>query len=190
MEMWLSDAQSKVPSSSQSPNGGDAPVYANLPPAYHLRTIQPKITFYKKRCDGVKQILNLDATSQEEHVKNDPRFARQLKRRNNRVILVTHSFGGNADWIYNLRNALLDVEKQVVAVVEWNVGQTEDTTGFLLLPIDYKQATANCLAVGEWLGQVATWLENAGARYLWGIGHGLGAHLMGMAGKVGKEVSL
>lgn len=44
------------------------------------------------------------------------------------------------------------------------------------------------------MGQVGFWLNRAVDKYdngdirLWGIGHSLGAHLLGMAGHVGKKV--
>lgn len=202
--MW-EDLQivSRTPEGKNLPHGGletggDAPLFAYLPGSFPLEKIKPKITFYMKRDGQVEEILSLDDTSGVADVNNDYSFTRDLDRCKNRVILITHGFhsGGDVSWLIEMRNALLDVETQIVAIVDWKGGAhvtSYEAVDIFKDPTLYKQAAANCLVIGQWVAQVGTWLklrmDGSGGGYLWGIGHSLGAHLMGMAGHVGNKAS-
>lgn len=204
---------------------GDAPICADLPAPYSLEKINPKITFYVKRNNKTEEILSLDFTWEDDNIRHD-QFFQDLSIFDNRVILITHGFGsgGEEDWVTEMRDALLNVETQVVAIVDWKDGarfvvpeiadllktvpKKKLATGLavacvsytFVLPIvanfviigsmvAYKQAAANCLVIGGWVGQIAVWLKRrmtGKKKFLWGVGHSLGAHLMGMAGFVGN----
>lgn len=167
METWSNAAQQLNISPGDLGLGGDAPIFANLPLPFSLKKIQPEIKFYIKRSGETKEILFLDHNSDEDDIKNEPRFVRYLNRCDNRIILITHGFlsGSDVDWLVEMRDALLGVEKQVVFVVGWKGGAhftNYDPIDAFVEPNVYKQAAANCLAVGEWVGIVVTWLQRPG----------------------------
>lgn len=78
-----------------------------------------------------------------------------------------------------MKNAILEDRKvEIVVLVGWSHEATQTRT-----KKSYKQATQNLLTVGDWL---ATWIcqfKDMGY-YTHGIGHSLGAHLLGRAGRM------
>lgn len=110
------------------------------------------------------EILRLDYSSKEDDITQNSRFTAALTQSCNPVILITHGFHSGADevWIKKMRDALLDVELQIVGTVDWKGGA--HFTGFSLVDIYmepnlYKVAASNCLVAGEWVGRVGKWLH-------------------------------
>lgn len=192
MKTWDDVGRTHCFSPRHLKEGGDAPIFADLPDVTSMWEIHPIISFYMERNDKIQKILCIDHTSKKDIITDNSTFARYLKKCDNRVIFITHGFlsGDDEEWLIEMRDALLYVEDQIVAIVGWK-GGADFTSNFFQEPNVYKQAAVNCLAVGKWVGQVATWLHTAmkrqGGGYLWGIGHSLGAHLMGMAGHVAVD---
>ncbi|XP_035713875.1 phospholipase A1 4-like [Folsomia candida] len=177
--------------------GGDAPIFQGRMEPFPLQKIEPIITFYIKRHGNTEKILTLGHDSDESVIRDYTRFLKHL--RCGRVILLTHGFlsGCDKDWLEEMKDALLGVDKQIVALVGWKGGAhviKYDAMDLFRQPNPYIQAAANCLAVGAWVGKVgkvATWLAKAmGSEKdcLWRIGHSLGAHLMGKAGESAKKL--
>jgi pimeloyl-ACP methyl ester carboxylesterase len=92
---------------------------------------------------------------------------------------IVHGFieNGFKDWVMNMKNALLNVHEYNVIVVDWQKGCT--------FP-DYLQATSNTQIVGA---EIALLIKSLMVRYSIGaekfhiIGHSLGSHVAGYAGK-------
>lgn len=177
--------------------GGDALLFSDLPLLpFQYEQIKLKISFYTKIRGEIKEILQLDHTSVEVDVTKNSKFAEALALNRNRVILITHGFhcGSDEDWVTKMRNALLSVEPQIVGTVDWKGGAHYSGFGsvdIFMTPNPYKIAASNCLIAGEWVGEIGKWLhkliQKHGGGYLWGIGHSLGAHLMGVAGRGGTN---
>ncbi|XP_045158432.1 inactive pancreatic lipase-related protein 1-like [Mercenaria mercenaria] len=89
---------------------------------------------------------------------------------------------GRETWVVNMKNALLEKEDVNVISVDWEKGA--DTK-------DYNQAAANTRVVGALIAQLITsLLMSAGAQFsdMHLIGHSLGAHIAGYAGKRVKGI--
>jgi len=100
-----------------------------------------------------------------------------------RVVFVTHGYKDSADskWMHVLKNVLIAAPmpkpQQTVILVGWGGGAN-------LPHLEYKKAAGNIRSVGAWLGDFVDELRKMHPRLkIWGIGHSLGAHLMGYAGK-------
>lgn len=119
MRTWSNAIRSECVSLGDFGIGRDAPIFAHLPNLFPLSQIQPTITFYMKKGRKTKEILRLDHTSVKRDVVKNSNFVHKLDQQDNREILVTHGFlsGADEDWIIKMRDALLTVEKQVVAIV-------------------------------------------------------------------------
>ncbi|CAG2182613.1 unnamed protein product, partial [Oppiella nova] len=76
-----------------------------------------------------------------------------------------------------IKDELLRHSDQTVALVGWSRGAH-------LLPVRYRQAAANTETVGVWLaGYVQQMNLSIVGIEIWGIGHSLGAHVIGIAGR-------
>lgn len=83
-----------------------------------------------------------------------------------------------------MKDEMINKEDQTVTIVGWGEGANQ---------YRYKQAAANTQAVGSWLAEYVKAIKekvespNTDSNiYIWGIGHSLGAHLMGKAGRTSK----
>jgi hypothetical protein len=66
---------------------------------------------------------------------------------------------------------------QLIILVGWGNGAD-------LLAIEYLQAGANIKPVGDWLAPIAAAIADHSPKLtIWGVGHSLGAHLLGIAGR-------
>jgi hypothetical protein len=100
-----------------------------------------------------------------------------------RVVFVTHGFKDSVEsrGMHVLKNALLASPQpkppQTVVLVGWGGGAN-------LPHLEYKKAAGNIRSIGAWLGDVVEELRRMHPRLkIWGIGHSLGAHLMGYAAR-------
>lgn len=104
-----------------------------------------------------------------------------------RFTVITHGFLSNKDtaWLHELKEAIREGErglKQTVAILGWGGGAD---IGLLR----YAQAASNCIETGRWLGEILATLKQAAPQVAtYGIGHSLGGHLMGAAGRNSKAL--
>lgn len=101
------------------------------------------------------------------------------------TFIIVHGFrsSGDADWIENMMLSLLNQSDANVIVVDWSKGAD-------YLPTNYEQAVANTEVVGTILTLMVKTLENhrgATETHIHIIGHSLGAHVAGFAGKSHKR---
>lgn len=96
-----------------------------------------------------------------------------------RVIFLVHGFRDNeqSEWLHDLKNSLMKEREQTVIIVGWGGGAD-------LPNINYKKALANIQTTAIWLGEIVTELRTMKPSiFIWGVGHSLGAHLLGLAGR-------
>ena len=97
------------------------------------------------------------------------------------VVFITHGFWGNArsKWIHDLKQKFLDAEDQTFIIIGWGKGAE-------LAAYKYAQAASNAEPVGKWLGNHILELKRkiGNKIKIWGIGEGIGAHIMGLAGRL------
>ncbi|ODM97890.1 Pancreatic triacylglycerol lipase, partial [Orchesella cincta] len=96
-----------------------------------------------------------------------------------RIIFIVHGFkdNENTEWLHVMKNALVKERQQTVVIFGWGGGSD-------LPNINYKKALANIQTSAIWLGEIITELRKMKpSAYIWGIGHSLGSHLLGLAGR-------
>jgi len=95
-----------------------------------------------------------------------------------KTIFLIHGYTNdkNTNWMHNMKNALLDKGSYNVVIVGWGGGSQE---------LYYPRAASNTRVVGAETAAVAQNLLNRGSSRgnLMCIGHSLGAHTCGFAGK-------
>ncbi|XP_012261673.2 phospholipase A1-like [Athalia rosae] len=102
------------------------------------------------------------------------------------TVWVIHGFlsYGTKDWINDTVSALLNRPRNVF-VLDWRVGACAETVRFLNIQ-SYGSAANNTREVGEYLAGCLERLVNNYSvllKDIWVIGHSLGAHVAGFAGK-------
>ena len=145
----------------------------DMPDPWPIPEIYPELIVFRK--DRPKLEISHDMTGEE---------AVDLLDRNDllaksRVIFITHGFrtDKNKEWLHLMKDRMIEERDQTVVIVGWGKGAD---IGLL----NYEQASANCLAVGKWLSTHLIAIRNRSADInIWGLGHSLGAHLMGKAGR-------
>lgn len=101
-----------------------------------------------------------------------------------RIIFIVHGFlnTNEESWMHEMKDAMLRDRDQHVVLVGWGRGADIGAT-------NYPQAAGNTQAVGEWLGQLTSQIRKvAPGVYMWGVGHSLGAHVLGKAGRTGMAL--
>lgn len=95
-----------------------------------------------------------------------------------RTMWLVHGYtqSGNVGWINGMKDALLEYEDANVIITDWYHGAFK---------LWYPQAASNTRVVGKELAIINNNLLKAGASpsQIWCIGHSLGAHLCGHAGR-------
>ena len=99
----------------------------------------------------------------------------------NRVVFIVHGFLGNlkSPWMYQMKDALLETEDEMLVVlVGWGGGAD---IGLL----SYPEAVVNTQTVSNWLSGYVTALHASIDNVnIYGIGHSLGAHVIGQTGRL------
>lgn len=157
-------------------------LFENFPEPESIWKIDPKLTLFKSIEDqGLK--IGLEHSEKEIISIINEYGCFDNSYLNYRLVVLTHGFRSNANtpWLNNAKNAILSTsnsnEIQVVGILDWGCGA--DIGLF-----NYAQAASNCLQTGSWLGKVISQIRRAFPQVdTYGIGHSLGAHLMGMAGR-------
>lgn len=101
-----------------------------------------------------------------------------------RIVFVTHGFWGSArsKWIHDLKAKFFQESDQTFIIVGWGKGAE-------LPAFKYAQAVANVEPVAKWFSNHVLELKrknitkNIHKGKIWGIGEGIGAHIMGLAGR-------
>ena len=156
-------------------------LHLKMPDPWDIETIKPKIVFYKR---GQPEF-------EVDHFANAKQTALSLNKLGfldtERLILITHGFHNNfnTDWLHDYKERIFNVSAQrkvaqTVAILGWGGGAD-------ILVFRYRQAAANVLTVGEWLSQYIKTIKDVKPdTIIYGIGHSLGAHVMGVAGRISK----
>lgn len=100
-----------------------------------------------------------------------------------KVIFLVHGFLNNINtpWLHEMKDIMLQERDQVVVIVGWGKGAD-------LLPVRYNSAAANTETVGIWLSGYAKEMGfNCSWISIWGVGHSLGAHVLGFSGRLSKS---
>ena len=145
----------------------------DLPEPYPIQQIEPELMVYRK--NRTKSEFKFDV-SPEDVV--DLMIQNDLLAKS-RCVFLTHGFRSDKhkEWLHLMKDRMIEERDQTVVIVGW--GQGADIGIFY-----YEQASANALAVGQWL---SSYLVEIYRRFpetiLWGLGHSLGAHLMGVTGR-------
>ncbi|KAI2809848.1 hypothetical protein RDWZM_002999 [Blomia tropicalis] len=104
-----------------------------------------------------------------------------------RFVVLTHGFRSShaSGWLGDMKNAIIqwDTKRtQTIAILGWGKGAD-------LSMLKYGQAASNSIETGRWLGNfLAALRERCPKIEIYGIGHSLGAHLMGSAGRTSKSI--
>lgn len=101
-----------------------------------------------------------------------------------RVVFITHGFWGSArsKWIHDLKQKFFDESDQTFIILGWGKGAE-------LPAFKYAQAVANVEVVAKWFSNYVLELKRKNITKtiskgsIWGIGEGIGAHIMGLAGR-------
>lgn len=147
-----------------------------LPQPYPIGEIAPVLQAFEQ---GKKPMtLNYGVTPSEAV----DRLNRNRFLGSRQVVFLVHGFKGDlrTDWMEQMKDAIItkEAEKGVtvtVILVGWG-------NGAMLSLLHYWQAAGNTQAVGAWLAKYVTALKGRGIK-TWGIGHSLGAHVLGRAGR-------
>ncbi|XP_046746396.1 phospholipase A1-like [Diprion similis] len=103
------------------------------------------------------------------------------------TVFIIHGFLSHAtkDWVNDTVSALLRNQPRNIFVVDWRIGACTESSKYLILKT-YGAAAGNTKEVGQ---SVSRYIEKLVNNYsilpkdVWIIGHSLGAHVAGFAGK-------
>ena len=98
------------------------------------------------------------------------------------MIFIVHGFTNDIDtpWIKEMKNAIFSMKSDcVVGMVGWGRGAE---LHYLRPGHSYAQAVGNTMTVGKWLAKHVKAYKDKGYE-TYGVGHSLGAHVMGIAGR-------
>lgn len=144
-----------------------------IPEPWDISKIRPEIVVFRKN----KEKVVIGHDSDEETAISSLVRAELLST--SRIVFITHGFltTGEEKWLHVMKDLMIAERDQAVAILGWGNGANIGT-------FKYEQASANALAVGEWLAKYAIQIRKQREDiYIWGVGHSLGAHLMGTAGR-------
>lgn len=177
MGNWVGSLWPDKPADIEQPK-----IFGNLPKPYSIDYIKPTLDVYTNVGGLVCLTIN--------HVDSPQVSINKLEEKNclqncDRLIVITHGFlsHGNLPWLHEMKDTILSLNQgQLVAILDW--GDGSDIGIFR-----YSQAASNCLHVGSWLGDI---LKEFHSRFptikIYCIGHSLGSHLMGVAGRTSKSL--
>ena len=98
-----------------------------------------------------------------------------------RLVMLTHGFWGNSKskWMHDLKDRFIAESDQTFIIIGW--GKGADFGAY-----KYAQSVANVEPLGKWLGALTLEMKRKVGNKIkiWGIGEGIGAHIMGIAGRI------
>ncbi|KAF7494123.1 putative phospholipase A1 magnifin [Sarcoptes scabiei] len=151
---------------------------ANLFQPMSLEEIQPELVAYGPNGDMLT--ISHDVSSKKAF--------QMLKEANllefPRIVFMVHGFWGSSKskWIHDLKQKFLEESDQTFVIVGWGKGAE-------LPAFKYPQAVANVEPVARWFSNHVLELKrknitkNISKGKIWGIGEGIGAHIVGLAGR-------
>ncbi len=148
-------------------------VALGLPNPWDVSYIKPKIMVFRKDLMPLTINYDTDVNTAVDQLKSDGFLPSK------RIIFITHGFLDDIDtkWLHEMKDELLKVSDQTVALVGWGRGAD-------VLPLRYRQSVANIETVGVWLSSYISQINRTiNGVEIYGIGHSLGAHLIGIAGR-------
>lgn len=154
----------------------------DLPDPWPIDTIKPKIVFYKLGVPTYEMAYDVNPKDAATHLKQTG-FLNSEK-----IIFITHGFHNDItiDWMKSYKDTLLNLSQQTkheltVAEVGWGNGAN-------IILFEYRTAASNVMTVGPWLGNYTKAIKEVNPKiFLYGVGHSLGAHVMGVAGRTSKS---
>ncbi|KAH9423432.1 hypothetical protein DERP_003711 [Dermatophagoides pteronyssinus] len=164
--------------------------FGHLPHPNSIDTIEPTLTLFDRNGTNIeinhKQQMNMviDIIRKSgcfDQSNDDDDDGGQ------RLVIITHGFRSDkhTEWLHECKDAILDFDHsnsvqqwQVVGILGWGGGADIGL-------VKYQQAASNCFEVGKWLGNfLRKFRQEFPNVSTYGIGHSLGAHLLGMAGRI------
>jgi len=158
------------------------PTFCKRPEPWSLDTIHPEFHVFTRN------------TTDQVVIHNDtevPDFVQKMEtdgllRADRPVTFIVHGFVGflpwNREWVFDLKDALLKIEDQTVLYVVWSKGAD--------VFYDYGESASNTQTVAAVLSKLSLAILNSNTfkgdkdlLYLHCIGHSLGAHICGQAGR-------
>lgn len=150
-----------------------------------IEKIKPELKVYRRGCS--EQSIPFSTPQQVASTLHE------LFSGETMIIFIIHGFLNNikTPWMHTMKDAILwqkekEKEQVIVVLVGWGKGAGIGTF--------YYQAAANTEVVGKWLGEVSSRLmelirprASQPKPRIWGVGHSLGAHVLGMAGRNSKK---
>lgn len=171
-------------SSSSSSTVEQPKLFGKLPNPYPISKINPVLLVYPT--SGQDYVVTIDSSYTPSDAV-DLLLAKNCLDRCERFVMIAHGFQSdkNTAWLHELKDTILQCDnrlKQTVAILGWEGGAD---IGLLR----YSQAAANALETGRWLGEFLTaFREKLPKIATYGVGHSLGSHLMGVAGRTSKAL--
>lgn len=160
-----------------SPALAETLVKSSNPGPWEISRIRPKLRLFRRD----KQPIEITWKDFPDEVVG--KFEHYGAFESTRIVFLTHGFIHHidVDWMNDMKNAMLEHEDMTVVVVGWGGGAN--------IGVDrYEQAAKNIESVGCWLANHLREIKRRKPNtYLWGVGHSLGAHLMGFAGKCSQS---
>lgn len=150
----------------------------DFPDPWELDKIKPKLYIYKKD----RPVVEIDYQANMRLAVTDLYAKDYLQT--NRLVIITHGFHNDitTPWLTSFKDKILNSthshnDDQTVVLVGWGEGAN-------ILVIWYRQAAANVITVGDWLGNFTAIVHSFAPKLpIYGIGHSLGAHVVGIAGR-------
>lgn len=156
-----------------------------MPDPWDIETIKPKLVFYHRNRPDIQATFDSNPREVALALLNGG-FLDSA-----RLVLITHGFHNNfdTDWLHSYKDDILNRtaankgQEHTVAILGWGGGAD-------LLVFRYRQAASNVMTVGHWLANYTRAISEVKRGLLiYGIGHSLGAHVMGVAGRESKALS-
>ncbi|CAL8139644.1 unnamed protein product [Orchesella dallaii] len=161
-----------------SPALAETLVKSSNPCPWEVARIRPKLRLFRRG----KQPIEITWKDFPDEVVG--KFEQFGAFETTRIVFLTHGFIHHidVDWMADMKNAMLEHENMTVVVLGWGGGAN--------IGVDrYELAAKNIEPVGCWLGNHLREIKRRKPdTYLWGVGHSLGAHLMGFAGKCSRSL--
>ncbi|XP_077978242.1 phospholipase A1 VesT1.02-like [Glandiceps talaboti] len=174
--------------------GPAAPLISNLPDPWSLDVIQPRLRVFPKQQHREDYAYTHNNQSVTSRITDKITEVYHRDRYNSgKVVFIVHGFTNDieSEWMNEMKDALfLRREINTVILVGWGKGAIVDVAEPTKI---YRQAAANTQEVGLWLGKIVSGIDKkrvVPTLQIWGIGHSLGAHVLGKAGRTANMASL
>jgi hypothetical protein len=145
-----------------------------LPTPWSLNEIKPELFVYGPNNESTVISHEVNAKTAIAKLKESGFLSHP------QIVFIAHGFWSNAktQWLQDMKDKMIELTDQTVVIVGWGKGAE-------LPAFKYPQSAANIEPIGVWLAAYVLEIKKkiGNKIKIWGIGHGLGAHLMGIAGR-------